>query len=571
MTTGFWNTLTDGVEVELRVPGDAQGVTVRLNTPRVANNWEGIGFPDEARDRLSIPRGEKLFIKRSYEPLMFTQRRISAFAAIRERITAAPVTGLGLVPLYATGIAEDYKAHLAVKDHPNPVAVYEVMQDAGHVRLSDAISRNREEAWGADGQYAAVRAMLPAAISLEAMHSLEIDDWPHGSALAHRDIKPSNMFITFPGSDFHQAAIRGVDVRWEGPLVRLADYGLFYFSNHDPHVTTTTVRGSSPFWTPWDVTLGESENNPKARDIWSFGATLFYGLTGNHPWTSVDQYMREAASRTDKRPDQRMFESAEMMKSSPRPDSPAFYDLDPRLRSLIRKCLGHHTERPNAETVAATMLSISQQYFHGKAVEEGARAREQKATMGLKVSNREEETPATHRSAATAVKRRRRFKWDVAILICVLLVLGAAGYGAFVRQYVPTGTAPSTETPSSVPTATPTVDSTGVATLASEGFTNGSQGVWTKSWAVGSYSCRASAIGTCFQFDVVTPLLDGCPKGIQAIVLFDDPGGGPGDITTASTGPAALMQRSTLYVDAPRAVAYKTAVISSAACIPTGG
>lgn len=107
--------------------------------------------------------------------------------------------------------------------------------------------------------------------------SLAVAD-AHVHGFVHRDIKPANLFLT------HDAC--GL------PVVKVLDFGIVKGpppAGEDAPTEITgevDLLGSVPFMAPEQI-AGAARVDERA-DVWSLGATLYYLLTGQRPFTSVD-------------------------------------------------------------------------------------------------------------------------------------------------------------------------------------------------------------------------------------------------------------------------------------------
>lgn len=96
--------------------------------------------------------------------------------------------------------------------------------------------------------------------------------------MAHKDIKPSNILIDQNGNP------------------KIADFGLASF--YEENGLSDNYGGSLPFLPP--EVLSKKPYNPMKADIWSFGVTLYYLVTGYYPFPlGNQQQLIKAISKGD--------------------------------------------------------------------------------------------------------------------------------------------------------------------------------------------------------------------------------------------------------------------------------
>ena len=88
----------------------------------------------------------------------------------------------------------------------------------------------------------------------------------HANGISHGDIKTSNILIDAYGR------------------IKICDFGMSDFSD-DPEGLSQHFRGSFPFMAI-EIIDKKAYDRFKA-DIYSFGVTLFYTLTGHYPWKGI--------------------------------------------------------------------------------------------------------------------------------------------------------------------------------------------------------------------------------------------------------------------------------------------
>lgn len=135
------------------------------------------------------------------------------------------------------------------------------------------------------------RGMKPADIESAAWHILNLLDYLHDRGIVYRDLKPSNLLLDNDGRVF------------------LFDFGTARF--HKPGKEKDTIALGTPgFAAPEQY--GKRQTNTTA-DIYSFGAVVYYMMTGDNP---------------EKRPFEIGSEKNLEQKIS-----------DPRIRGVLKKCL----------------------------------------------------------------------------------------------------------------------------------------------------------------------------------------------------------------------------------------
>jgi serine/threonine-protein kinase len=93
----------------------------------------------------------------------------------------------------------------------------------------------------------------------------------HAKGIIHRDVKPENVFIAHIGGE--------VDV------VKLLDFGVARTSSDTKLTITGFVAGTPAYMAP-ELVLGQLAD--VRSDLYSFGATLYFALTGRLPFPERD-------------------------------------------------------------------------------------------------------------------------------------------------------------------------------------------------------------------------------------------------------------------------------------------
>jgi serine/threonine-protein kinase len=172
----------------------------------------------------------------------------------------------------------------------------------------------------------------------------------HARGIIHRDLKPGNLFSTRTGTR---------------ELVKVLDFGISKVTEPEPQDGTQT-REDTMLGTPL-YTSPEQLRNPARvdgrTDVWSLGVSLFFLLTGEHPFEGATAGELTAAVFADPPRDPR----------SVRPDLPEA--LCDTLRATLAK-------RPE-QRIASVIDLVEQLVPFGS--ERGRRAAESVAAMGAAV------------------------------------------------------------------------------------------------------------------------------------------------------------------------------------------
>ena len=145
--------------------------------------------------------------------------------------------------------------------HPNVIQVYQTFSSNSHLFLILELCPNGDlqKYITKNGPIKNVTVLLnyisPILGALAYMESIGI---------AHKDIKPSNIFIDRHGRP------------------KLADFGISAFV--DENKMSNDCSGSLVFSAPEILML--KPHNPFKSDVWSFGVTLYFLVTGQYPFPS---------------------------------------------------------------------------------------------------------------------------------------------------------------------------------------------------------------------------------------------------------------------------------------------
>ncbi|MGJ0385096.1 protein kinase domain-containing protein [Paenarthrobacter nicotinovorans] len=287
-----------------------------------------------------LNRGTPLVCKCEFEQSDLLRRRQLTLRALEDARAKSPDDLLGLVPLLAAGRRE--------QRDPSSKIYLELMPHAGET-LNAAMKSD-------DWDFTPVQileAFKPVVAAMAAVHRLRPLNDPHGEVTGHRDIKPSNTFVLLPEDPGFAEAVEGCGEQAapsDGlPLIRVGDLGNLYTKSLDREATETARAMRSRYWTAPEVLMLQSAAaNVVARDVWSLAATIFFALTGLHPWQAVQGWIEDRQRIDD-------FQVATAIKKMP--DSPGFASLEATehgraIVSLIKSCLSPAPEaRPGMRDV----------------------------------------------------------------------------------------------------------------------------------------------------------------------------------------------------------------------------
>jgi len=209
------------------------------------------------------------------------------------------------------------EARMAARlNHPNVVAVYDVIEEAGRAWIVMAFvqSRSLHDVVQQDGPLTPQQAAVTGLQILAALRAA------HQLGIVHRDVKPANVLID---GDGHAV---------------LADFGIARSLDGSTLTTAGTVIGSPAYIAP---ERARGERGGPSSDLWSLGATLYTAVEGRPP------YDRGGAVETL------------MAVVSQDPDPPQHAGpLWPVISGLLR---GDRKLRPNAAVAEQMLLSAAGQ------------------------------------------------------------------------------------------------------------------------------------------------------------------------------------------------------------------
>jgi serine/threonine-protein kinase len=162
----------------------------------------------------------------------------------------------------------------ALLQHPNVVHAFAFGELYGELFLAmeyvegEPLSRVLAEARGGDGKglaHAVVALVLAEACDgLHAAHELrDVGGQPLG--VVHRDVSPQNIMVSYDGR------------------VKILDFGVAKFETGGHETRTGEIKGKMAYMSP-EQALGEKLD--RRSDLFSVGAVLFEGLTGERMWGS---------------------------------------------------------------------------------------------------------------------------------------------------------------------------------------------------------------------------------------------------------------------------------------------
>ena len=146
-----------------------------------------------------------------------------------------------------------------LRDHPNVVAVYDVVIEDGHPWIVMRLIHGTSLA-----ELLARHGALPADLAVQVARSLlEALSAAHKVGIVHRDVKPANVLLTEDGR------------------VLLTDFGIAKRSGDTAMTGTGWFIGSIEYMAPERM---RGEQDQPAGDLFSLGATLYHVVTGHSPF-----------------------------------------------------------------------------------------------------------------------------------------------------------------------------------------------------------------------------------------------------------------------------------------------
>ena len=202
-----------------------------------------------------------------------------------------------------------------LRDHPNIVAVHDVVTEAGEPWLVMRLVRGRSLA----DELAARGTLHADEVAKVAAGVLAALGFAHAEGVLHRDVKPANIMLAADGT------------------VLLTDFGI---AKHHADSTQTThgmVVGTLPYMAPERL---DGTDLP-AGDLFALGATMYECLAGKSP------FERDSVSAT----------VAAVLRDDP-PPPPGAGPLGPLIKALLEK---DHSQRPDVAAAKALLVGRGQE------------------------------------------------------------------------------------------------------------------------------------------------------------------------------------------------------------------
>jgi eukaryotic-like serine/threonine-protein kinase len=232
---------------------------------------------------------------------------------LSQRVALKTVSGQQRNPIVLERLEREVRA-LAELTHPNTVRVldYGVTDDGLWYYAMELLhGENLRDLVIREGPMPAARLLPIARQVLRALGEA------HGKGIIHRDIKPENVFVAELGG--------------ESDVVKLLDFGIAKATfGRDVTLTNTGFVAGTPAYMAPELMLGHPAD--VRSDLYSFGATLYFALTGALPFPELEPAAVLAAH----------------LNSEPPPlSNPAGQDIPPALERAVLRCMAKDpAERP---------------------------------------------------------------------------------------------------------------------------------------------------------------------------------------------------------------------------------
>ncbi|MDP3968906.1 MAG: serine/threonine-protein kinase [Nocardioides sp.] len=150
----------------------------------------------------------------------------------------------------------------AALNHPHVVAIYDTIEEGGHVWLvMEYLPSRTLRQLANDGPLEPSRA---AAIGAQVAEGLAA---AHARGTIHRDVKPGNILVT------------------DDDTAKISDFGIARTDGDDQLTQTGLVSGTPLYFSP---ALARGAEPSAADDVWALGASLFAAVEGRTPWPAKD-------------------------------------------------------------------------------------------------------------------------------------------------------------------------------------------------------------------------------------------------------------------------------------------
>lgn len=146
----------------------------------------------------------------------------------------------------------------AALNHPHVVAIYDTVEDDGHVWLvMEYVPSRTLRELANDAPLEPTRAASIGAQIAEGLAAA------HARGTIHRDVKPGNILVT------------------DDDTAKISDFGIARTTGDDQLTQIGMVSGTPLYFSP---ALARGAEPAPADDVWALGASLFAAVEGRPPW-----------------------------------------------------------------------------------------------------------------------------------------------------------------------------------------------------------------------------------------------------------------------------------------------